>query len=360
MKHFPYISTKRKRRKYDVDNHPPGTIIYKGKKEPTPTRVEIFNYNNDKVDHLESGSVEDAFNLLNPDSNVWININGLSDTAEIEKLGNHFNIHPLILEDIANTHQRPKIDELGSYLFIAFKMVYFEDDERLTYEHLSLIVGNGYVLTFQESDGDVFDSLRDRILNNKGRIRSVGSDYLAYTIMDAVVDNYLSVVENFGDHIEELESELFKDTDDDIPSEIQKYKRRILKLRKSILPFREVVNRLEKIGPPLIDDKTHSYIQDLYDHIIQVSESIDLYREMIWGLMDMHMNILSNRMNEVMKVLTIMATIFIPLTFIAGIYGMNFENMPELHTRYGYFVLLGVMVVIFIFMLIYFRRKKWL
>lgn len=361
MKKFPYISKKKKKKKYDVHNHPPGTIIYKGKKEATVTQVEIFNYNSEKIDRLESGSVEDAFNLINPNSTIWININGLNNIEEIEKLGKHYNIHPLILEDIANTDQRPKIDELADYLYIAFKMIYFENENKLVYEHISMIVGEGYVLTFQESDGDVFDPLRERILNNRGRVRSVGADYLAYTIMDAVVDNYLSVVEDFGDSIEELETSLFESTDDDyIPNEIQKYKRRILKLRKSILPFREVVSRLEKIEQPLIDSKTHSYIQDLYDHIIQVSESIDLYREMIWGLMDMHMNILSNKMNEVMKVLTIIATIFIPLTFVAGIYGMNFDNMPELHYRYGYFGLLGVMAVIFIFMLLYFRRKKWL
>lgn len=361
MKHFPYISSKKKKRKYDAHNHPPGTIIYKGKKETSTTRLEIFNYNSEKVERLESGSVEDAFNLTNPNSIIWINLNGLSDTGAIEKLGTHYNIHPLILEDIANTDQRPKIDEFEDYLFIAFKMIYFEDDKKLTYEHISMIVGNGYVLTFQESDGDVFDHLRERILNNKGRIRTVGADYLAYTIMDAVVDNYLSVVESFGDHIEELETSLFEsETDDDVPAEIQKYKRRILKLRRSILPFREVVNRLEKLELPLIDKRTQSYIRDLYDHILQVSESIDLYREMIWGLMDMHMNILSNKMNEVMKVLTIIATIFIPLTFIAGIYGMNFDNIPELHYKNGYFVLIGVMVVIFLFMLLYFRRKKWL
>ncbi|MDX1470196.1 MAG: magnesium/cobalt transporter CorA [Flavobacteriaceae bacterium] len=346
---------------YKVHNPPPGSIIYQGKRASVSTSIEIFNYHSEGAEKKESDKVEDAFNYKDKNTVTWINVNGLSDTDKIEKLGTHYNIHSLILEDIVNTNQRPKIDEFEDYLFIAFKMLYFKDEGRLVDEHLSLIIGDGYVLTFQEADGDVFDSIRDRIMNKRGRIRTVGSDYLAYAILDAVVDHYFTVIDSFGDNIEDLENDLFTSTTDDyVPVEIQRLKRLILRVRKSILPFREVVNRLEKIEHGLIDPKTQSYIRDLYDHIVQVSESIDLYREMTWGLMDMHMNILSNKMNEVMKVLTIIATIFIPLTFIAGIYGMNFEYMPELDYRYGYFILWAIMVVIFIFMLIYFRRKKWL
>ncbi|MEO6348763.1 MAG: magnesium/cobalt transporter CorA, partial [Aquaticitalea sp.] len=213
----------------------------------------------------------------------------------------------------------------------------------------------------QESDGDVFDDLRERISHGKGRVRTWGSDYLMYAILDAVVDNYLTVIEAFGDKVEELEDSVFNaEPHNDISNNIQELKREILKMRRLIVPLREVINRLSKTESTIIEQRTHSFLSDLYDHIIQVNENVELYREMVWGLMDMYMSILSNKMNEVMKVLTIIATIFIPLTFIAGIYGMNFENMPELQTKNGYFILLGVMAVIFLMMLIYFRRKKWL
>jgi magnesium transporter len=260
---------------------------------------------------------------------------------------------------------RPKIDEFENYLFVVFKMIYFsnnDDDSGLIYEHISMVVGKNYLLTFQESDGDVFNDLRDRMSNEKGRIRNNGSDYLMFAILDAIVDNYLTVIEAFGDKIEDLETRIFESDSNSkqTPGHIQELKREILKLRRSIFPIREVVNRLEKIDCEIIDPKTHSFLRDLYDHILQVSESIDLCREMVWNLMDMHMSIMSNKMNEVMKVLTIIATIFIPLTFIAGIYGMNFDNIPELHYKYGYHILWGVMITLFILMLIYFRRKKWL
>ncbi|HKK12739.1 MAG TPA: magnesium/cobalt transporter CorA, partial [Flavobacteriaceae bacterium] len=291
----------------------------------------------------------------------WININGLNNLDSIEQLGSHYNIHPLTLEDIGNTLHRPKIDEFDDYLFIVFKMLYFANDDVLQYEQVSMVVGHNYVLTFQESDGDIFDDLRDRISNSKGRIRSQGSDYLMYAILDATVDNYLSVIEAFGDKIEELETQIFESDDNsrETPTRIQELKQEVLKIRRSIFPFREVVNRLEKIDSDIIDPKTHSYLRDLYDHIIQASESLDLYREMVWSLLEMHMTLISNKMNEVMKVLTVIATIFIPLTFIAGVYGMNFDNMPELHYKYSYFILWLVMIVIFVLMLFYFKKKKW-
>ena len=343
-------------------NLPPGTMEYKGKKAANATSIDIINYSDDFYERLHTLQIEDGFHYEGTDKITWININGLSNIKDIEILGTHYNIHPLTLEDIVNTDHRPKLDEFDHYLFVVFKMLYFKDDDVLNYEHISLIVGNGYVLTFQEADGDVFDELRERISNAKGRIRTQGADYLMYAIMDAVVDNYFTVIEAFGEKTEELESALFQEssTDNDTPNRIQGLKQEILKIRRSIFPLREVINRLEKIETPIIDHKTYSYLRDLYDHIIQVSETIDLYREMIWSLMDMHMTIISNKMNEVMKVLTIIATIFIPLTFIAGIYGMNFEYIPELNYRYSYFILWGIMIVVFLLMLLYFRRKKWL
>ena len=355
------MKLKKKKKIYKAQNLPPGTMSYKGKKRSEVTTVEVISYDKDNYKKFELKNIADVLSLKESNAISWININGLNNLNEIEQLGLHYNIHPLTLEDIVNTLHRPKIDEFEDYLFIVVKMLYFADDETLLYEQVSMVVGHNYVLTFQESDGDVFDDLRDRISNSKGRIRNLGSDYLMYAILDAIVDNYFTVAEAFGDKIEDLEAQIFEDNSDgkETPNHIQVLKQEILKIRRSIFPFREVVNRLEKIDGHIIDPKTHSYLRDLYDHIVQVTESIDLYREMIWSLMDMHMTIISNKMNEVMKVLTVIATIFIPLTFIAGIYGMNFDNMPELHYKYSYFILWSVMVLLFVLMLFYFKRKKW-
>ena len=356
------MAIKKKKKSYKASNLPPGTLDYRGKKQANSTQIEIVNYSKDHYKRFNSNKIEDAFHFKGNDQVTWININGLNKIQDIETIGLHYNIHPLTLEDIVNTHQRPKFEEFENYLLIVFKMLFIKNDDELHYEHISLVIGDDYVITFQEADGDVFDDLRERLKLAKGRIRAQGSDYLMYALLDAVVDNYFTVIEVFGDRIEDLETSLFQDrtANKETPGTIQTLKREILKIRRSIYPLREVINRMEKTECPLIETKTHSYLRDLYDHIIQVNESVDLYREMIWSLMDMYMTIISNRMNEIMKVLTIIATIFIPLTFIAGIYGMNFKNMPELNTENGYFILIGVMFILFIFMLIYFRRKRWL
>lgn len=356
------MKAKKKNKSYKVKNLSPGTMAYRGKKQTTAISLDIINYSGDAYKREHSSNVEDAFHHKGTNQVTWININGLNNIKEIETIGLHYELHPLTLEDIVNTHQRPKIDEFENYLYIVFKMMYFKDDDELTKEHVSMIVGKDYIITFQEADGDVFDDLRDRINSTKGRIRMRGADYLMYAVLDAIVDNYFSVIEAFGDKIEELESHIFKSStsSDDTPNKIQALKQEVLKIRRAIFPLREVINKLDKTDANFLEAKTHDYLKDLHDHIIQVCESIDLYREMVWSLMDMYMTIINNKMNEVMKVLTIMASIFIPLTFIAGIYGMNFDHMPELHTQNGYYILLGAMAVIFILMLFYFRRKKWL
>ncbi|TXD84120.1 magnesium/cobalt transporter CorA [Subsaximicrobium wynnwilliamsii] len=356
------MNLKKKKKSYKVKNLSPGTMAYRGKKQTTAISIDIINYNGDSYKREHSNRVEDAFNHKGNDQVTWININGLNNIKEIETIGLHYELHPLTLEDIVNTHQRPKIDEFENHLYIVFKMLYFKDDDQLTKEHVSMIVGKDYILTFQEADGDVFDDLRDRINSTKGRIRMRGADYLMYAILDAIVDNYFSVIEAFGDKIEELERHIFESStsSNETPNKIQALKQDVLKIRRAIFPLREVINRLDKTDINFLEIKTHDYLKDLHDHIIQVCESIDLYREMVWSLMDMYMTIINNKMNEVMKVLTIMASIFIPLTFIAGIYGMNFDHMPELHTKNGYYILLGAMAVIFVLMLFYFRRKKWL
>lgn len=361
------MSTKRKRSQTTkiqpkrAKNLSPGTVTYTGKKSITKTQLDIIDYSKEHYDHFETHNIDDAFKFEDASHITWINVNGLSNSKDIITLGNHFDLHPLIQEDIVTTNQRPKLDEYDDYLFIVFKMLHYDENEQLINEHVSMIMGKDYLVTFQEAEGDVFGDLRDRLEHSKGRIRGAGSDYLMFAILDAVVDNYFAVVEFLSNKVELLEDKLFDANDDEnITQEIQELKREILRIRKAVLPLREVINRLEKIETPLIEDRTNKYIRDLYDHIIQVNESVEIYREMIWSLMDMYMTTISNKMNEVMKVLTIMASIFIPLTFLAGIYGMNFDHMPELHFKYSYFYLLGIMVLVIIGMVWYFKRKKWL
>ena len=340
-------------------NLSPGTVKYIGQKTATVTTLDIIDYSKEHYHRFETNNIYEAFNYEDSTNITWINVNGLSNTDDIITLGTHFELHPLIQEDIVSTYQRPKIDEYEEYLFIVFKMLHY-DDEKLTNEHISMVVGKDYLLTFQEAEGDVFGDLRERLEHGKGRIRTVGSDYLMFAILDAVVDNYFTVVEFLSNKVELLEDKLFdKKEDPDIPEEIQGLKKDILRIRKAVVPLREVVNRLEKIESPLIEERTNKYIRDLYDHIIQVNESVEIYREMIWSLMDMYMTTISNKMNEVMKVLTVVSTIFIPLTFLAGIYGMNFDNIPELHYKYSYFILLGIMILVVFGMIYYFKKKKW-
>lgn len=344
-----------------IKNEVPGTVTYTGKKVSLTTKIEIIDYSKDNYNHLVTEDIDQVFAFENSQDITWINVNGLSNTEAIEKLGEYYDLHPLIQEDIVTTNQRPKIDEYEDYLFIVFKMLHYSDEGEFINEHVSMIMGQNYVTTFQEANGDVFDGLRERIENSKGRIRAAGADYLMFAILDAVVDNYFSVIETLSLKIEAIEDQLFdKKVEEDITQDIQDLKKEILKIRRAVMPLREVINKLEKSEIQLIDERTHNYIRDLYDNILQVSESVEIYREMIWGLMDMYMTTISNKMNEVMKVLTIMASIFIPLTFMAGIYGMNFDYIPELHMRYGYFYLWGLMIVVFLSLIWYFKRKKWL
>ncbi|MFL1011543.1 magnesium/cobalt transporter CorA [Flavisericum labens] len=338
----------------------PGSVIYTGEKASQKLFIESYDYNLDHYIEKELLNVEECFSF-EEGTITWININGLNHVKAIEKIGEHYELHPLVLEDIVNISQRPKIDEYNDYLFVVLRMLYYDANENIVSEQVSFILGSDYVLTFQESEGDVFDSVRERIRHAKGRVRSMGADYLLYVLIDAIVDHYFSVIEILGDKIEDFETSIFSgNVDDDISQKIQNLKREILRVRRAIFPLREVLNRIEKNDSNLINKNTITYYRDVYDHLIQVSENIDIYREMIWSLMDMYMTTISNKMNEVMKVLTIMASIFIPLTFIAGIYGMNFEYIPELQYRYSYFILWGVMIILFIGMLIYFKRKKWL
>ena len=339
----------------------PGSVIYTGKKDSQKLFIEAFDYNKEFCNEIELNSIEEAFSFGLDNTITWINVNGLNHVKEIEALGANYKLHPLVMEDVVNISQRPKIDEYEDYIFIVLKMLYYDSSSTIVSEQVSFVLGSNYIITFQEAEGDVFDSVRERIRQGRGRVRNMKADYLLYVLMDAIVDNYFHILEVLGDKIEDFETKLFDgDITEDASKEIQNLKREVLRVRRAIFPLREIVNRIEKNENTLIQNKTITYYRDIYDHLIQVSENIDIYREMTWGLMDMYMTTISNKMNEVMKVLTIMASIFIPLTFIAGIYGMNFEYIPELKYQYGYFVIWGVMILIFLGMMYYFKKKKWL
>lgn len=288
-------------------------------------------------------------------------MDGVHQLADIEKIGTHFKIHPLVLEDIMNTGQRPKIEIFDDYIFIVLKMLRYDEAENETkIEQVSIILGSNFVISLQESKGDVFDSIRERIRSDRGRIRKMGADYLAYTLIDAVVDNYFVILEKLGEEIEDIEDELVSNPSPETLQTIHSLKREMIFLRKSVWPLRELISRLERWESPLIDKSIYIYLRDLYDHTIQVIDAIETFRDMLSGMLDIYLSSISNRMNEVMKVLTIIATIFIPLTLIAGIYGMNFTYMPELKSPWGYPMVYVVMLAIGVVMLIYFRRKKWL
>ena len=340
---------------------PPGTLVYIGEKKAEKVRITLIDYNEGNVQERVVEKVEECFPFKDVPTITWINIDGLHNIETIEKIGKHFELHPLILEDILNTGQRPKCEDYEKCLYIVLKMLTYNNERKsIQSEQVSLVLGPNYVLSFQEEVGDVFEQIRDRIRNAKGRIRKMSADYLAYTLIDAIVDNYFLVLENIGEQVESIEEELIVEPSDTIVRIIHALKRELIFLRKSVWPLRELINGMGKKESSLINDSTGPYLRDVYDHTIQVIDTIESLRDMVSGMLDIYLSSISNRMNAVMKVLTMIATIFIPLTFVAGIYGMNFKYMPELEWKWGYFAVWAIMVIISICMLIYFRRKKWL
>ena len=289
----------------------------------------------------------------------WINVSGLTDASKIKKIGDIFDLHHLVLDDIVSVKQRPKIEEYDSYLFCILKMIYYKK-QKLKMEQISIVLGKDYVISFQENEGDVFDDIRDRIKNEKNKIRKNGADYFMYSLMDSIIDNYFLVLETIGEKIEKIEDVLLIRPTPDTLSQIHSLKRSLIYLRKSVWPLREVINKILRDENKLIKKETKVYYRDLYDHTIQVIDTIESYRDMAAGMLDIYLSSLSNKMNEVMKVLTIIATIFIPLTFLAGVYGMNFKYMPELNNQYSYPVIWGIMILVAVIMVYYFRRKKWI
>src|SRR4030066_215591 len=340
---------------------PPGTLIHIGERKAAELKITIIDYDEAHFQERPLGTIEECFLFKDQPTVTWINIEGLHDVQVLERLGECYGIHPLVLEDILNTDQRPKMEDYGEYLYIVLKMLDgSQKNGEVNTEQVSLILGPNFVFSFQEAGGDVFDPVRERIRNNKGRIRKMGADYLAYTLLDAIGDNYFIILEKLGERIESLEEKLITDPSHETLQTIHHLKREMLFLRKGVWPLREVINGLERGESSLVKEPTRVYLRDVYDHTIQTIDTIETYRDMVSGMMDIYLSSVSNRLNSVMKVLTIIATIFMPLTFLAGIYGMNFKFMPELEWTWGYPASLGLMLGISLTMLFFFRRKRWI
>jgi magnesium transporter len=339
---------------------PPGTPLFVGEKKIEKARITIIDYDEKQFQEKETEAIEECFPFKETPTVTWINIDGVHQPDIIEKIGRHFELHPLVQEDIMNTEQRPKMEDFERYIYIVLKMLDYNEKENETrIEQVSLILGENFVISFQERVGDIFNPIRERIRNGKGRIRKMGADYLGYALLDAIVDRYFIILERLGERIEGVEDKLASNPKPGILHEIHRLKREMIFLRKSVWPLREVINILERGDSSLIQNSTFIYLRDVYDHTIQVIDQVETFRDVVSGMHDTYLSVVSNRMNEVMKILTIIATIFIPLTFITGIYGMNFKFMPELEWRWAYFVVWGVILAIAIFMVIFFRKKKW-
>jgi len=338
----------------------PGTPVFIGKKKVDEIRIRIIDYDKSKLHEDELKNISDGTEFKEKNTVTWINIDGLHDSELMKEVGDTFNLHPLLIEDIMNTDQRPKLEESENNLFVVLKMLRYDDANRtLKAEQLSLVIGKTFLLTFQEQPGDVFEPVRERIRKQKGRIRTTSIDYLAYALIDTVVDNYIYIIERLGEKIEDMEEAVLGSPEPDVMEQLSNYRKEMNYLTKSIRPAKEAITQLSRLDNELIDEKTIPFLKDLDDLITQASEAIDTYREMLSDQMNLYNSALSNKMNDIMKILTIFAAIFIPLTFIAGIYGTNFEYLPELHFKYSYFIFWGVMVVVAVALLIFFKRKKW-
>lgn len=345
---------------------PPGSSVYVGEQKVDRVSITILDYDREAVRHSSPASLEECFSHKDSPTRSWINVDGLHDTETISRIGAGFGLHPLIIEDVLNTTQRPKIDVHDDYVYLVVRMHSYDGAKmEVTTEQVSIIFGDSFLLTFQERPGDIFDSVRERIRTGRGKIRKMGHDYLAYCLLDAIVDSYFSVLEKVGEELELLEESLLVAPTPEILHRIHFLKREMILMRKAVWPLRDVISSLQRQEVPLVSAEIMVYLRDLYDHTIQVIDTVETFRDMLSGMVEIYLSSISNRMNEVMKVLTIFAAIFIPLTLIAGIYGMNFNtnkspfNMPELDWYLGYPFALGLMVAIGLIMVVVFKKKGW-
>jgi len=339
---------------------PPESLVYTGEKVDAKVSITIIDYDEQHYQEREKASFDECLLLKNQPGVTWIKVEGLHAVENLEKLGECYGLHPLVLEDILNTDQRPKIEDFDDYLYIVLRMIHYSENNELASEQISLILGSNFLISFQEGNGAVFAPVLERLRTSKGRIRKSGPDYLAYTLMDLIVDHYFVVLEKFGEALEYLEEEVVKQPTTETLQDIHRYKYDMIMLRKSVWPLREVIARLDRREWDLIQEATGIYFKDVYDHTIVAIDNIETYRDILSGMLDIYLSSISNRLNGIMKVLTVIATIFMPLTFLAGVWGMNFKNMPELQWPWGYFMALGLMIAIALSMMLYFHKKKWL
>jgi magnesium transporter len=340
----------------------PGTLIHVGRSPEQPVAVELYHFEEGSpVEQRVLARVDEAAAYRGAAGITWIDVNGVHDVAVIEQLGQVFGLHPLLLEDIVNTHQRPKLELHGEHLFLVVKMLLDDPEEDgFEMEQVSFVIGPGYVLTFQERERDTFDMVRRRLQDPTARVRQHGADYLAYALLDTIVDNYFAVLERVGDRIAELEDDILASPGRDTLEEIFGVKGSLVELRRAAWPLRDALSAMSRGDTPLIEPGTLPYLRDVQDHALRVIDTIETYRDMATTMVEMYMSSVSNRLNEVMRVLTVIATIFIPLTFIAGVYGMNFRFMPELAWHWGYPLIWGVMIAIVVGLLLFFRRRGWM
>lgn len=344
---------------------PPGTLVHIGQRRTEAVSIRMIEYDSESLEEKELASIEECVPYLDTPRPTWVDVVGLHEVEIVQKIGERYGFHPLMLEDVVNTEQRPKIEDYGKHVFIVLKMLHYDSgSRRFDPEQVSLVVGENFLISFQERQTDLFRAVLERLRTGKGRLRRMGVDYLAYALMDAVVDVYFLVQEAFGDRLDAIEEDLFTGSDPRriraALGEIHALKRQMIEIRKSIWPLRDVVASLFRGESKLVHLETRVYFRDVYDHTVQVIEMLDAYREMMTDVIDLHHSRANQRLSEVMKVLTMIATLFIPLTFVAGVYGMNFDNMPEIGWKYGYPVTLLAMLAMSGGMLAYFRKKGWL
>ena len=338
---------------------PPGTLVYTGETKNERIKISLIEYNESEFIEEEFYDLSECISHVKPHLVKWINVEGIHKTEVIEKIGKLYGIHPLTLEDIVHVDQRPKFEDYEHYVVAIMKMISYNN--KVVAEQLSIVLFDNMVISFQEPHGgDAFDIIRARLRQAKGRIRKAGADYLAYALMDAVVDHYFHAIEKIGDAVERIEEEIIGDSDNKSLMELYALKREMIYLRKQVWPLRDMISKVVRSETKLINPSTDIYLRDLQDHVTRIIDTVETYRDLLSGIMDIYLSTNANKMNEVMKVLTIMSSIFIPVTFIAGVYGMNFENMPELKTQNGYFITWGIMLSIIIGLMVYFKRKKWM
>lgn len=339
----------------------PGSLIPIGEQPQHPITLSIIEYSETEYIEKENASIQECIDCIEKPTMTWIQVHGVYDSSMIASIGSRFKLHPLVMEDVLNTSQRPKIDIYGEQVFIVSRLLQYDQQaHQLHDEQVSIIFGPNVLISFLEKDQDIFAPIKERLRQANNRIRKQGSDYLAYALIDMIVDYYFNVLEKVDVNLDFLEEELVSSPPK--PStlqSIQRAKRNMVFLRKSVWPMRDVVSRLQRLEPPLVTANTQVFLHDVYDHIVQTIDIIEGFRDVVSGMLDIYLSNINIRTNEIMKVLTIVSTIFVPLTFVSSLYGMNFEYMPELHTRWGYPFVLALMTLLAISMLYYFHRKKW-